>query len=479
MDGAVWGRAGDAFWSAVAVFNGFVLAYFFILNGLYLLHFILGFLNLRREARRLKALPVEDLVDPRGALPCTVIIPVHNEETHCDEVLRALLALRYPDFKILVVNDGSKDATFSKLSKIFSLVPAARMATAEIPTSRILGVYRSRVHANLWVIDKENGGKSDALNAGINHCDTPLFCAIDGDTLLERDALTRLVRPFLEDADTIAVGGNVRIVNGCVVESGIVREVRMPRKWIEKLQVMEYLRAFLGGRVGWQALDCTLLISGAFGLFQRAAVVAAGGYSRNTLGEDMELILRLHRLHRTAGHRYRIVYVSDPVAWTECPADLRTLGRQRDRWQRGLMVTLAHHTRMMFNPRFGRAGLLGYPYFFFLEMLGPAIEFGGYITFAAAVAFGQVDMLFIAAYLMAAIVFGIVLSVGAVALHEMASHRYPRMGDIFQLYGLAVLENLGYRQLSLYWRLHGIFSWMRGDQSWGRMTRNMFVPGRA
>lgn len=477
MEGTAWGRAGDAFWAAVAVFNGFVLAYFFVLNGLYLLHFVLGFWNLRREARRLKVLAAED-PDARGVLPCTVIIPVHNEETHCDEVVRALLALRYPDFKILVVNDGSRDATLSKLSKVFSLVPAARMATAEIPTSRILGIYRSRVHANLWVIDKENGGKSDALNAGINHCDTPLFCAIDGDTLVERDALTRLVRPFLEDASTIAVGGNIRIANGCVVESGIVREVRMPHKWIEKLQVMEYLRAFLGGRVGWQVLDCTLLISGALGLFQRSAVVAVGGYAR-LIGEDMELTLRLHRFHRTEGRPYRIVYVTDPVAWTECPADLRTLGRQRDRWQRGLMASLARHTALVFNPRFGRTGLLGVPYFFFLEMLGPAIEFGGYVTFAAAVAFGQVDMLFIAAYLMAAVVFGIGLSVGAVALHEMASHRYPRMGDIFQLYGLAVLENLGYRQLSLYWRLHGIFSWMRGDQSWGRMTRNMFVPGKA
>lgn len=466
-------------WLAVGAFNGMLLVYFLLLNGIYLTNFILAFRELRRSARRLKILHVDDLIGAAGALPCTVIMPVYNEEMHCEEVVRGLLALKYPDFRILVVNDGSVDDTMGRLSKAFALAPAALAATARLPMSRITGFYQSSLHANLWVIDKENGGKSDALNAGINHCDTPIFCAIDGDTLLERDALTRLVRPFLEDSATVAVGGNIRIVNGCVVGSGMVREVRMPGKWIERFQVMEYLRAFLGGRLGWQALNCTLVISGALGLFDRAVVVAAGGYSRNTLGEDMELIVRMHRFCRAQGTRYRITYLHDPIAWTECPADRHTLGRQRDRWQRGLTSALSQHKRMLFNPRFGMVGLVAYPYFYFLEMLGPVIELCGYITFSATLICGGASLLFIGAYLMVGVVFGVALSIGAVALHEMASHRYARLRDVALLYALAVIENLGYRQLTIYWRFRGIISSLRKDKSWGSMRRNRFTTVHA
>jgi cellulose synthase/poly-beta-1,6-N-acetylglucosamine synthase-like glycosyltransferase len=336
--------------------------------------------------------------------------------------------------------------------------------------------YRSRRYPHLWVIDKENGGKADALNAGLNHARTPLFCAIDADSILEREALARVVRPFLEDATTVAVGGTIRIANGCVVESGLVSRVGLPRNLLAKLQVMEYLRAFLGGRVGWDAIDATLIISGAFGLFRRSVVVAAGGFDPATVGEDMELVVRLHR--HCLDHRipYRIRFVADPVAWTECPESLRVLGRQRERWQRGLTETLLRHRAMLLRPRYGRIGMVAMPYYFFLEMLGPLIELLGYLVFVAAIAAGVASPGYVAAFLLLAFAMGIALSLAAIGLEELTFRRYPRGRHLVILLGLAVLEAFGFRQLSTYWRARGLFAVLRKKQGWGEMTRRGFSP---
>jgi cellulose synthase/poly-beta-1,6-N-acetylglucosamine synthase-like glycosyltransferase len=282
------------------------------------------------------------------------------------------------------------------------------------------------------------------------------------------------VRPFLEDATTIAAGGILRIANGCRVEQGRVVEVRLPKSLLARFQVLEYLRVFLAGRMGWASLDASLIISGAFGIFSRQAVVSAGGYSTDTVGEDMELVVRLHRHHAEKGIPYKIQFVPDPVAWTECPETIRVLARQRDRWQRGLYQSLTRHTRMLLNPRYGKAGLLAFPYFFFLEMLGPVIELLGYVSFIVTVLAGRADWWFVSAFLAMAIVFGGVLSLAAVTLEELSFRRYPRRSDLLKLFGLAALENFGYRQLNTWWRVKGTLSALRGVESWGRMTRRGF-----
>jgi cellulose synthase/poly-beta-1,6-N-acetylglucosamine synthase-like glycosyltransferase len=374
------------------VFSGFatvVLVYFTVLNAFYLFFSIIAFRSLRRYARRIKTIDLEDLLTSAGAPPITLISPAYNEESTCVEATRSLLTLNYREYEILVVNDGSKDDTLPVLTDAFDLEPAPRATTASLTTEPIRGTYHSRRHPHLWVLDKENGGKADALNAGLNYCRTPLFCAMDADSLLERDALTRIVRPFLEDTTTIAAGGIIRIANGCRVESGTLTSVRLPTSWLARLQVLEYLRAFLAGRMGWSALNATLIISGAFGLFRRSLVVEVGGFATDTVGEDMELVIRLHRYCREQGIPYRIEFVPDPVAWTECPESLRVLGRQRDRWQRGLTEALLRHRHMLLNPRYGIVGMLSYPYFFFLEMLGGAIEMAGYAAFILAIVLGR------------------------------------------------------------------------------------------
>ena len=463
-------------WRLLWAVNVLVIAYFLLLNLFYLLTSLVAFRALRHYARRLELLDTEALIAGGGVPPITLIAPAFNEEATCVEATRSLLTLRYPEYEILVVSDGSHDATLERLTAAFDLRPAARAPMAAIPAKPVRAVLRSRAHPNLWVIDKENGGKADALNVGLNHCRTPLFCAMDADGLLERDALIRVVRPFLERRDTVAVGGIIRIINGCTVERGAVTEVRLPASRLARFQVLEYLRAFLSGRMGWAALDATLIISGAFGLFRRSAVVEAGGFATDTVGEDMELVVRLHQRCRTLRIPYSVTFVPDPVAWTECPETFRDLGRQRDRWQRGLSESLLHHRRLLLNPRFGRIGLLAFPYFFFLEMLGPAVELAGYVAFAVLVATGRADGPFVVLFLLVAFGFGVALSVAAVGLEELSFRRYPRLRDVVRLFALAVLENFGYRQLSTFWRVRGMFSTLRRKKGWGAMTRKGFVP---
>ena len=453
-------------------FDIVVLIYFVILNFTYLVTTLLSFDVLRRYAVRMKSIHVNDLLATGGTPPITLLVPAYNERDNCVGAIRSFLVLDYPHYDVIVINDGSTDDTLDVLTDAFDLLPAVRVPTATLETESIRGTYRSRRHPNLWVIDKENGGKSDALNAGLNICSTPLFCALDADTLLEREALIRVVRPFLESQDTIAAGGIIRIANGCEIEDGQVVRVGLPKKLLPRLQVLEYLRAFLAGRVAWERMGASLIISGAFGIFHRGLVVDIDGYSRDTVGEDMDLVVRLHRHCRQMDRPYKVAFVPDPVAWTECPEKLSVLGHQRDRWQRGLIQSLWGQRGMMLNPRYGQVGMVGFPYFLLLEMLGPTVEILGYACFVLSIFLGIVDPVFLVAFLMVAVVFGIVLSVGAVALEELTFRRYPNTGDLVRLFGLAVVENFGFRQLTTWWRFRGTLSAVLGRRSWGRMDRH-------
>jgi cellulose synthase/poly-beta-1,6-N-acetylglucosamine synthase-like glycosyltransferase/HPt (histidine-containing phosphotransfer) domain-containing protein len=460
-------------------FNVVVLIYFAALNTTYLLMSLIAFRGIRRYARRLRSLDLTDLLSAEGVPPVTIIAPAYNEGATCVESVRSLLTLNYDQYEILFVNDGSRDHTLERMREAFELVPAARLPSADIPTAPVRKVFQSRRHPNLWVVDKENGGKADALNAGLNLCLTPLYCAVDSDSLLERDALGRIVRPFLEEAHTVAVGGVIRIVNGCTVKDGVVERVRMPRGLLARFQVLDYLRSFLAGRMGWHALDATLIISGAFGVFRRSTVVAAGGYATDrtggaTVGEDMELVVRLHRHCRERGVPYRITFVPDPVAWTECPETLRTLARQRDRWQRGMVETLIRHRVMFLRPRYGRIGMVAFPYFVLLETAGLAIEITGYVAFLITIALGLGSKLYMLGFFTAAFAFGMVLSIAAVALEELGFRRYPERVDLLRLFGLAALENFGYRQLISLFRARGLVSALRGVSAWGEHERRGF-----
>jgi cellulose synthase/poly-beta-1,6-N-acetylglucosamine synthase-like glycosyltransferase len=461
----------DIAWTALFTFHVVVLTYFVLLNGYYFVTSIISFRALRHYSRSLNATDTADFIRFGGAPPVSILIPAYNESANCLATIRSLLDLEYPDYEILFVNDGSQDNTLELIRDEYQLVPAFRLTTSNLRQSKTRGVFQSATVPRLWVIDKDNGGKPDALNTALDYCHTPLFCALDADTALERDALLRLARSFLEDGDTVAAGGIVRVANGSTFEDGHVREVRLPQSWLARLQVVEYLRAFLAGRMGWSSMDVLLIVSGAFGMFRREVVVAAGGYSGRTVGEDMELIVRLHRHLREKKQRYRISFVPDPVAWTEVPESLRVLGRQRDRWQRGLMQSLSVHRKMMFNPKYGRIGMIAYPYFWFMEGFGPVIEFLGYIAFTVAIIFGWVSPAIVIAFLLLAVFCGIALSLASVGLEELSFRRYNRTQDFVRLLLMSVVENLGYRQYLAMARFKGVIMALMGRMSWGAMDK--------
>ena len=309
----------DAVASGLAFFELAILGYFLALNTVYLLFCVVAYGRLRQHRRRWTARDLEAVLRSPATPAISIVVPAYNEEATLADSVRSLLHLNYPQFEVIVVSDGSTDGTLAVAGREFEMVRAPVSHARPMPTQRVRGIYQSLAHPNLVMIDKANGGKADAINAGINAARYPLVCVLDADSLIEEHSLARAVLPFIEDADTIAVGGLVRVANGCRVERGRVTEVRLPRSHLAMFQSVEYLRAFLAGRVALSAINALLIISGAFGLFKRDAVVEVGGFRPDTIGEDMELVTRLHRFSRERGRRFRIVFQPEPICWTQAP----------------------------------------------------------------------------------------------------------------------------------------------------------------
>jgi cellulose synthase/poly-beta-1,6-N-acetylglucosamine synthase-like glycosyltransferase len=447
---------------------------YFIL--IYLVYAILNVFAVIRIRRYLQVaeLTAADNVFSSLDLPVSVIVPAYNEAESIITSTRAMLQVEYPDFEVIVVNDGSRDDTLQKLIDEFSLQPFPEAYRQRVPCKRVRGIFRSALYPSLRVVDKENGGsKADAMNAGINTCRCPIFCAVDADSILQPDSLRRAVRPFLEEPNTVATGGTVRIANGCQVRGGFLEKVGLPSNFLALVQVVEYLRAFLYGRMGWTQMNAVLIISGAFGVFDKEAVVRVGGYDSNAIGEDMELVLRLHRYFCESGEDYKITFVPDPICWTDGPEDLDTLGKQRIRWQHGLGQSLRLHKDLLFGRKTGAVGWLAVPFFYIFELFGPVVEIAGYVFMTIAGLNGWVHWETAALFFCLAVGLGVMLSMSALVLEEMSFHVYPRVRDLFKLFAVAILENFGYRQLTLIWRIRGLVGWMRGQEpEWGEMKRS-------
>ncbi|HUG38884.1 MAG TPA: glycosyltransferase family 2 protein [Longimicrobiales bacterium] len=463
----------DAHFLAVGLewFEWAVLAYFLMVNSFYLLLLASAAREMRRHVLASRGESRRQVLSSAVAPRISVLAPAHNEAATIETSLRALLALEYPDLEIVVINDGSSDATLDVLRDRFELEPVHTIYRRRIPTRPVRQLFRSRIYANLVVADKENGGKADALNAGVDMASGGLVCAIDADTLIEPDALLRMVRPFLLDDRTLAAGGTIRVVNGCTVRNGRVTEVHLPRRFVAALQVVEYMRAFLFGRLGWNRLGGNLIISGAFGIFRRDEVIAAGGYLHDTVGEDVELVARLRKTARDLGGPDRVAFIPDPVAWTEVPESLRVLRQQRDRWHRGLADTLWRHRAVTLNPRYGVLGLFVFPYFVFVELIAPVIELVGLAGLCAGLWIGALDARFALLFFLVAYGFGVVLNALTVLLDEMNFQRYDSLPQRLALLGLSLIDSMGYRQLTVAWRVEGLISFLRGRRDWGLMER--------
>ncbi len=452
-----------------------LFAYVLLVQTNYVTFLLLAIKSLRTYTRGLQTRETMSLEQAELVPPISVIVPAYNEELTIVESVKGFMHMEYPQYEIIVVNDGSTDNTLDKLREAYNLVPINQVYARKLRTKEVRQVYHSLTHPQLIVVDKENGGKADTLNAGINISRYPLFCVVDADSILEERALIQVVYPFVEHAEeVVAVGGIVRIANGCRIEKGRVLDVQLPSNHWARIQVLEYLRAFLLGRMAWSECNSLLIIAGAFGVFRKSAVVEVGGYLTDTVGEDMELTVRLQRHRYERNKNWRILFIPDPVCWTQVPEDRKTLRQQRKRWHRGLAQTLWLHRRMFVNPRYGMVGLFGMPYFVFIEWLGPLIETMGLLVVPICYLLGFLDFWFTAAFFSAAFVYGLIVSMGAVLLEELNFRRYTRFRDLLILFGYAMVEAFYYRPLNSWWKTLAFFQSRKQRFDWGEMKRKRF-----
>jgi cellulose synthase/poly-beta-1,6-N-acetylglucosamine synthase-like glycosyltransferase len=465
---------------ALEVYFLYIVLFFIAVNAVYSVLLILSFREIMKYMRHNSFSDYRSMLQSELTPAVTLLAPAFNEELTVVDSVKSLLKLNYGKYEVVVINDGSKDATLDVLIKEFKLYPSKQVYQPALLAKPVRGLYRSikSAYKNLVIVDKENGGKADALNVGINAASYDYVCAMDADSLLEDDALQKVMKPFLEDPTVVAAGGIVRIANGCEIVNGRVVKVGLSLKLLPLFQVVEYFRAFLSGRMGWQGVNGLLIISGAFGMFKKETVIEVGGYKHDTVGEDMELIARIHRIKREKREPYRILFVPDPVCWTEAPESLKILSRQRNRWHRGLLDVLLIHKKMLFNAEYGVIGMAAMPYFLLVELLGPVLEFLGYIATILLLLFGTLNVQMAILFFIVSLFYGVMFSVGGVLLEEISFRRYPNPKHLALLLAMGVIENFGYRQMTAWWRIKSFYDYARGNTGWGAMQRKGFSKSK-
>lgn len=463
----------------IIYFSIFCMVYTIIINIFYNGQMFISFFEILKYIKKSRASDYQRFIESKNMIPISIIVPAYNEEKTIVDNIKSLLALNYFEYEIIIVNDGSTDQTREKIIKEFNLKKVNQPVKQSLVTKEILDIYRNTQFEKLILVDKLNGGKADALNAGINVSIFPIFACIDADSILENDSLIKLTMLFMENPETIAVGGIVRIANGSIIKDGKLIKMGIPKAKIAIFQIVEYLRAFLAGRTSLSRLNSILIISGAFGAFNKKAVIECGGYNVKTIGEDMEIIVRLHKTMKDQKKKYKMLFLADPICWTQAPESLKDLRSQRRRWQIGLFDTLLNYRTMLFNPKYGTIGMISLPYYWIFELIGPVVEFLGYIFIPLAYLFGLLQFNNFIIYLVIAFLLGATLSLGSILLEQVSFCKYKSLKDNMLLVLFGLLENLGYRQLTILFRIEGIFKYKKGSHSWGTIKREQFNSNKS
>ncbi|MES2701256.1 MAG: glycosyltransferase [Bacteroidota bacterium] len=415
------------------------------------------------------------LVSSPHAPSVSILAPAYNEGANITENVRSLLSLYYSNLEVIIINDGSKDDTLQKMIDAYQLEKIDYHVQYRIHSKEVRGVYKSRkaVYKKLVVVDKVNGGKADALNVGINVSSKDYIVCIDVDCILEQDSLLKMMKPFLEESGSkvIASGGVVRIANSCEIKDGRLEKIFLPANYWARMQSLEYIRAFIIGRMAWARINGLLLISGAFGAFDKQVAIDAGGYDHGTVGEDMELVMRMRRHMEEMKLPYKVTYIPDPLCWTEAPTNSKILGRQRNRWTRGSIETLKIHKTLFFNPRYHVMGMISYPFWFFFEMLAPLIEFFGMIVFLIMSLLGMINWHSFLALLAFIVSFGYLYSAFAAYMEVLTFNMYRRRSEMARLLLTALTEPFYFHPFVVWSAIKGYVDLIRKKNSWGEMTR--------
>ena len=457
--------------------NNALFVYYLLSNLFYLALLVTAFVAAARHRQRLSSLRLETLDESPFTPPISILVPAHNEAQTIVESVHTLLSLDYPALQIVVVNDGSTDETLNVLRAGFGLRETSLLYVPQIASAQVRGLYTSSADDRLIVVDKVAGGtKADAANAGLNVATSPYVAVIDADSVLEKDALLRIgAEIFSAPIEVVATGGIVRVLNGSQVAGGQIREIRLPSRGIEVLQVIEYLRAFLIGREAWGALNMLPIISGAFGVFSRERLMRIGGFRADAIGEDIDLVVRMHRSLLQDRKRYCLPFVPEPTCWTQVPQTFGALGKQRSRWQKGLLDVLWRNRDMLFRRRYGRFGCVMLPYLWLFELAAPVVELTGLCTIALAAVLGVLSKTFVIQFAIYGYAFATLISIGGVVQEEITFRRYTRWTEVARLLLYCLAEHFPYRQVNMWWRLKGMWQYLRGNVAWEQSERSAFA----
>lgn len=465
----------------VDIFNSIFFIYACAIFISYVFIALLSVLELRKYTIRNRFVDYNSMLSFEHLPSISIIAPAYNEERNIVDNIKCLLNLKYTDFEIIIVNDGSKDDSLRMVIEYFDLVQSNLVYDSLIETAHVRGVYvsRNKAYNHLMVVDKENGGKADALNAGINLSRKDLFLAMDVDCIIEPDALLRMVKPFVDEKNVrvIASGGVVRVANSCKITNGRIEKVEFPKNLWAQFQVLEYFRAFTLGRMAWSKVNGLLIISGAFGLFDRKLVIAIGGYDTTTVGEDLEVVVRMRRyMHDVVKCKYKVAFIPDPLCWTEVPESLSILSRQRNRWTRGGIETMFRHWKMLFNPSYGMMGMLSFPYWVFFEWLAPIIQLlgMGYVLLVTILGLINVSVFF--TMLIFVFSFATMYTFFAIYFEASTFNKYKGVKYLSKAYFIAIVEMFVYQPLNLIFSIRGNIDSFFGSKKnvWGEMTRKGF-----
>ncbi|MCA9766261.1 MAG: glycosyltransferase family 2 protein [Carnobacterium sp.] len=452
----------------IFLINEFFFFYMFLYALVFFATTLFSAFNLDDFFKRKKHMSQTVINNKANYIPISILVPAYNEEVTIVDSINSLLNLDYPAYEIIIVNDGSKDKTVTEVIENFNLKQVSKPYRRLVESNEALGTYEGSGDVKIILVDKANGGKSDALNMGINVSSFPTFLCVDADSMLQVDALQRIVEPFLEDDTTVAVGGNIKISNHVIIDKGKILDVENPKKPLVIFQMIEYLRVFLNSRISLNGINGNLIISGAFGLYNKQAIVNIGGYTNGLMGEDMEIIMKVHSFYRKNNIPYKTSYVPDAICWTQVPEDISTLKRQRRRWHVGLGQSLRMHKYMFLNPKYGLVGMVSFPYFLFFEYLTPFLEIVGMVTISLSYLLGIINLQFFLFYLLVYMGYNIIVSMISIIIERYMFSSTTNTRLTLKLIFYSVLESFGYRQVMSLFRIGNIF---KKSHQWGEMTR--------